>query len=168
MRTPLVSGFANPLKPSLLNIPGVPNHRHSGTAAILGDTTGYASAALPGYRRQGRLGRHLRDPAPSALPVYEEAGYPPEPPGDGRGDPTVVPPCVYAGELFAWPVLAPADGGPAVVRRSGVGPAFLHEPLLVRPVDLLPFRGREPSPDRPGTLVVDAPAPSLFQRELKS
>src|SRR2546422_288436 len=35
MRTPLVPRGATVRKPSLRNIPGVPNHRHSGTAAVL-------------------------------------------------------------------------------------------------------------------------------------
>src|SRR3989442_15306664 len=47
MRTPLVPRGATVRKPSLRNIPGVPNQRHSGTAAIFGDATGYASTTPP-------------------------------------------------------------------------------------------------------------------------
>ena len=39
-RTPLVPSEATLRKPSLRNIPSVPNQRHSGTAAIFAETTG--------------------------------------------------------------------------------------------------------------------------------
>src|SRR2546429_1564943 len=47
MRTPLVPRGATARKPSLRNIRGVPNQRHSGTAAIFGEATGYASTTPP-------------------------------------------------------------------------------------------------------------------------
>src|SRR3989449_10226500 len=47
MRTPLVPRGATLRKPSSRNIPGVPNQRHSGTAAIFGEDTGYASTTPP-------------------------------------------------------------------------------------------------------------------------
>ena len=43
----LVPSGAIVRKPSLRNIPGVPNQRHSGTAAIFGEATGYASTTPP-------------------------------------------------------------------------------------------------------------------------
>ena len=41
---------ATATNPSLRNMLGVPNHRHSGTAAILAETTGYASTMPPPRR----------------------------------------------------------------------------------------------------------------------
>src|SRR6267143_4221367 len=49
MSRPLVPRGATALNPSLLNMPGVPNHRHSGTAAIFLETTGYASTVPPPF-----------------------------------------------------------------------------------------------------------------------
>ena len=41
--------FATLLKPSSSKSLGTPNQLHSGTAAIFGDTTGYASAVPPPF-----------------------------------------------------------------------------------------------------------------------